>query len=99
MNNSIVIYSKISSNRAFNKLKRYSWKVSMIYSTLTGGVQQITIKINKIWKFKVVGCFKMKGKLVGAVHDGGLTKNWRKVAHMSSSKFSYTKSKTCMRDI
>ena len=41
----------------------------------------------------------MKEKLVEAVHDGGLTKNWHNVAGMSSSKFSYTKSKTCMRNI
>ena len=42
----------------------------------------------------------MKEKLVEAVHDGGLTtKNWGKVAGMSLSNFSYTKSKTCMRNI
>ena len=35
----------------------------------------------------------MKEKLVEAVHDVGLTKNWHNVAGMSSSKFSYTKSK------
>ena len=43
----------------------------------------MTIGINKIWKVKVVGCFKMKEKLVEAVHDGGLTKNWHNVAGMS----------------
>ena len=63
-------------------------------------MHEITIKINKIWKFKVVGCFKLKEKLVEAVHDCGLTtKNWGKVAGMSSSNFSYTKSKACRRNI